>query len=196
MELEIDEHIENIKTKGFTILENVVDKNECNVISQKLDELEKLQEDEFLAEKFSNYNVDIIGLRYFNVYGKGQTGTYAGVITKFLNRLKGKKSPEIYGDGSQVRDFVYVEDVAEANLSAMKSNTKNGFFNIGTGKITSIKELAHIMIEIFDENIQPRFLDPLKGDVKKSQADTEYTKSEINWEYKVELKDGLSKFRK
>lgn len=153
-------------------------------------------EDEFLAEKFSKNNVDVIGLRYFNVYGKGQTGTYAGVITKFLNKLKEKKSPEIFGDGSQIRDFVYVEDVAEANLNAMKSSTKNGFFNIGTGKTTSIKELSNIMIELFGEKVQPIFLEPLKGDVQKSQAYTDFTKEKINWKYKVELNDGLAKFLK
>lgn len=151
-------------------------------------------EDEFLAEKFSKDNVDVIGLRYFNVYGKGQTGTYAGVITKFLNKLKERKSPEIFGDGSQIRDFIYVEDVADANLAAMKSDTKSGFFNIGTGKTISIKELANIMIELFDEKLQPVFLESLKGDVKKSQANIEHAKEKINWSYKVELKDGLSKF--
>ena len=151
-------------------------------------------EDEFLAEKFSKDNVEVIGLRYFNVYGKGQTGTYAGVITKFLNKLKERKSPEIFGDGSQIRDFIYVEDVADANLAAMKSDTKSGFFNIGTGKTISIKELANIMIELFDEKLQPVFLESLKGDVKKSQAHIEHTKEKINWSYKVELKDGLSKF--
>jgi len=153
-------------------------------------------EDEFLAEKFSKNNVNVIGLRYFNVYGKGQTGTYAGVITKFINKLKEKKPPEIFGDGLQIRDFVYVEDVADANLSAMKSDVKSGFFNIGTGKITSIKQLAYIMIEIFGEKFEPIFSDPLKGDVKKSQADTNHAKNKLNWEYKVELNDGLSKFSK
>jgi UDP-glucose 4-epimerase len=153
-------------------------------------------EDEFLAEKFSEKNVDVIGLRYFNVYGKGQTGTYAGVITKFINKLKEKKSPEIFGDGSQIRDFIFVEDVADANLAAMKSNIDNGFFNIGTGKTTSIKELAHMMIKIFGKELEPIFLDPLKGDVKKSQADTNNSKNKLNWEYKTELNDGLSKFLK
>ena len=152
-------------------------------------------EDELLAEKFSE-DVNVIGLRYFNVYGKGQTGTYAGVITKFINKLKEKKSPEIFGDGSQIRDFVYVGDVAEANLFAMKSNVTNGFFNIGTGKITSIKELAETMIKIFGENLEPKFLESLKGDVKKSQADTSNTKNKLNWEYKTELNEGLSKFIK
>ena len=153
-------------------------------------------EDEFLAEKISEENIDVVGLRYFNVYGKGQTGTYAGVITKFINKLKENKSPEIFGDGSQIRDFIYVKDVADANLSAMKSNVKKGFFNIGTGKTTSIKELAHMMIKIFDKEFEPVFLDPFKGDVKKSQADINHTKNKLNWKYKIELNDGLCNFLK
>ena len=72
-----------------------------------------------LATKFSNEKCSIIGLRYFNVFGKGQTGTYAGVITKFLDCLKNKTSPIIYGDGNQIRDFISVEDIATANLQAM-----------------------------------------------------------------------------
>ena len=93
-------------------------------------------DDEFLAEKYSKDNVSIIGLRYFNVYGEDQTGSYAGVITKFLNRLNEKKSPIIFGTGSQIRDFIFVEDVAIANIVAMQNNVKNGFFNIGTGITT------------------------------------------------------------
>ena len=91
-------------------------------------------ETELLAEKFSKEGTEIIALRYFNVFGIGQTGSYAGVITKFMNALSEKKSPIIYGDGSQVRDFVYVEDVAKANFAAMMNKTEFGFFNVGTGK--------------------------------------------------------------
>ncbi len=105
-------------------------------------------EDELLAEKYSVEGVSIIGLRYFNIFGKGQTGSYAGVITKFLNQLNEKKSPIIFGDGSQLRDFIFVEDIARANLSAMLSKVNFGFFNIGTGKITSILQLANILIKL------------------------------------------------
>ena len=78
----------------------------------------------------------------------------------------------------------------------MKSNVKNGFFNIGTGKTTSIKELAYMMIKIFYKEFEPIFLDPLKGDVKKSQADINHTKNKLNWKYKIELNDGLCNFLK
>ena len=78
-------------------------------------------EDEKIAERYSKMNLEVIGLRYFNVYGIGQTGSYAGVITKFVNRLKEIMPPQINGDGKQIRDFIFVDDVAEANIAAMKS---------------------------------------------------------------------------
>ena len=77
---------------------------------------------EHLFEKYSKLGGSIIGLRYFNIFGKGQTIEYAGVITKFIERLKEGKSQIIFGKGSQIRDFIYVNYVAEANLMAMNCN--------------------------------------------------------------------------
>ena len=151
-------------------------------------------EDEFLAEKYSKDKVSIIGLRYFNVYGKGQTDSYAGVITKFINRLKQGKSPIIFGSGTQLRDFIFVEDVALANIAAMQSNVKKGFFNIGTGITTSIQQLAKIMIELSSLKLEPQYEKTLDGDVQSSQADTSLTESMLKWRYSVGLKEGLSKF--
>lgn len=146
-----------------------------------------------LAEKYSKEGCSIIGLRYFNVFGKGQTGTYAGVITKFLECLKNKTAPIIYGDGKQVRDFVSVEDVASANLQAMLSNTKNGFFNIGTGVPTTILELAELMIKISNNDIKPIFEESRKGDVKLSQADLLNTQKYLDWHSEINLEEGLQK---
>ena len=148
-------------------------------------------DDEFIAEKYSKDNVSIIGLRYFNVYGKGQTGSYAGVITKFINKLKENKDLIIFGSGTQVRDFIFVEDVALANISAMKSKVNNGFFNVGTGIITSIKQLAKIMIELSELKLEIQYEKALDGDVNNSQADTSLTESILKWKYSVKLKDGL-----
>ena len=151
-------------------------------------------DDEFLAEKYSKDNVSIIGLRYFNVYGKDQTGSYAGVITKFLNRLNEKKSPIIFGTGSQIRDFIFVEDVAIANIVAMQNNVKNGFFNIGTGITTSIEQLAKIMINLSGLKLEIQYENALDGDVQSSQADTSVTETMLKWKYSVGLKEGLTKF--
>ena len=150
-------------------------------------------EKENLAEKFWSEGVSIIGLRYFNVYGKGQTGTYAGVITQFMRKLNGNLSPIIHGKGNQIRDFISVEDVALANMKSMESSTSQGFFNIGTGKSISILELAKMMIKISSKNISPDFDEEQIGDIEKSHADTSLSSKKIGWNYKVELYDGLEK---
>ena len=153
-------------------------------------------EDEFLAEKYSKKGVSIIGLRYFNIFGKGQTGSYAGVITKFVNQLKEKKAPIIFGDGSQIRDFIFVEDIAQSNLSAMLSKINFGFFNIGTGKTTTILQLAKFLIKLYNLEISPEFSDPLDGDVQKSQANIKKTQQLLNWTYKIDIEKGLEKMIK
>ena len=151
-------------------------------------------DDEKLAEKYHNLGVSIIGLRYFNVYGIGQTNDYAGVITKFINQINLNQSPIIFGDGSQTRDFISVEDVAKANLLSMESNTDFSFLNIGTGISTSVKTLAEVMIELSGKTLEISYDDLPLGDVKESLADTSLAKKLINWNYDTFLKNGLKKF--
>ena len=95
----------------------------------------KLQ-DEILAEKYSKEGTKVIGLRYFNIFGEGQTGSYAGVITQFMKKISNQEDLIIFGDGEQIRDFIYVTDIARANLIAMQSEIEFGFFNIGKGNVT------------------------------------------------------------
>ena len=151
-------------------------------------------DDEKLAEKYSELGVQIIGLRYFNVYGIGQTNDYAGVITKFYDLIKTNMPPKIFGDGTQIRDFISVEDVAKANLLAMQSTTKFDFLNIGTGIATSIMDLANLMIKLSGKSLTPIFQESLEGDIKESQADVTHTKESIGWSYETELENGLKKF--
>ena len=148
-------------------------------------------EDEFLAEEFSKNNLSVIGLRYFNVYGIGQTGSYAGVITKFLENIKNQKSFTINGNGNQIRDFIHVNDIAKANLAAMESKIENGFFNIGTGIPTSIIDLSKLMIEISNHTHKTIFGPELEGDVEISQADMNSTNKFFNWNHEINLLDGL-----
>ena len=176
-------------SKQIPIKENS-DRNPINPYGQT-----KL-EDEFLAEKYANRGLDVIGLRYFNIFGKGQTGSYAGVITQFMRKLNEQKPPIIYGDGTQIRDFIHVSDIAEANLSAMLSKTNSGFFNVGTGVGTKIKDLAKIMIKIFNEKFEPNYHDSLKGDVKISQADISKSQDLLNWKYSIGIEEGLEKMIK
>ena len=151
-------------------------------------------DDEILAAKYHNLGASIIGLRYFNVYGIGQTNDYAGVITKFYDNIQADMSPIIFGDGSQTRDFVSVEDVANANLLAMQSNTDFTHLNIGTGIMTSIQELANLMIKLSGKSLEIKFDELPQGDIKESQADVSFAKKMINWSHETSLEDGLRNF--
>ena len=146
---------------------------------------------EILCEKYSKKGVSVIALRYFNVYGLRQNRNYAGVITKFLDRIKSNKPPIIFGDGSQIRDFVYVGDVVKANLSAMKSNLKLEFINIGSGKATSINDLAKMMINLSDLDMNPIYKNAKPGDIQKSIADTSLARKLLDWKPKTNLKNWL-----
>ena len=148
-------------------------------------------EDEYLAENFAKSGTKIIGLRYFNVYGLGQTLDYAGVITKFLENISSDKSPVIFGDGSQIRDFIFVEDVARANLAAMLSTITHGFFNIGTGKSISIEELSRLMIQISGKSLEIIHDNLPPGDVKLSIADISNSVKSLNWKPETSLEEGL-----
>ncbi len=147
-------------------------------------------DDEILAEKFEDLSV--IGLRYFNVYGIGQNISYAGVITNFLEKIKNKKPLIVNGKGNQIRDFIHVKDIAKANVAAMESSVRKSFLNVGTGIPTSINDLAEMMVNLSGSECNIEHGPDLKGDIEISQANTEFTKKSINWNYEIDLKEGLS----
>jgi UDP-glucose 4-epimerase len=176
---------------GNTVLTPIVEDFNKNPINPygitKLD-------DEKLAKKYHDLGVSIIGLRYFNVYGIGQTNDYAGVITKFFDQIKLNQCPIVFGDGFHTRDFVSVEDIAQANLLSMQSSTDFSFLNIGTGIPTSVNELAQLMIDLSGKKLEIKFDELPQGDVKESLADVSLAKKLIDWNYNTSLKDGLKKF--
>ena len=149
-------------------------------------------EDELLVEKYAKNGVSVIGLRYFNIYGEGQSSSYAGVITKFIENITHSKPPVIYGNGSQVRDFVFVGDVVRANLMAMESKIDYAFINIGSGIAISILELAKLMIKSAGLHLKPIFTKPSEGDIKLSQADISLAKELLKWKPKTTLQDWLA----
>ena len=152
----------------------------------------KLQ-NEILAEKYSSEGIKVIGLRYFNIFGKGQTGSYAGVITKFMKKIFQNEALEIFGDGEQTRDFIHVNDVAKINLIVMESDINFGFFNVGTGISTSINNLAEIMVKLSNKKLDVNYKKSLEGDIKQSVADTKETEKKFKWKSKIGLKEGLKK---
>jgi UDP-glucose 4-epimerase len=149
-------------------------------------------DDEYLFEKYSKMGTKVIGLRYFNIFGEGQTLEYAGVITKFLDRIKQEKSPIIFGDGSQIRDFIFVGDIVMANLLAMTSKISNLLVNIGTGRAITIVELANMMLNISKLDLKPIFKDSLEGDIQESHADNTLAIESFNWKPKKDLHEWLT----
>ena len=114
------------------------------------------------------------------------------MITKFLDRIKKDEAPIIFGDGAQLRDFIYVEDIVMANLRAMESKTTSLLVNVGTGSAITILELAKMMIEVSGLDKEPIFESPLEGDIKKSQADMTLITKSFNWEPKKQLREWLT----
>ena len=144
---------------------------------------------------FHRYELPYVGLRYMNVYGPRQDyrGAYIAVMMKMLDAIDRGESLNVYGDGSQAYDFVYVEDCGAANICAMKADTADQFYNVGTGKRTSIKELGEMVIRLTGSNhgieFEPGGLTFVKNRVgcpKKAAAEIGFTAS-------VELEDGMRK---
>ena len=141
--------------------------------------------------KFTNNNkIDYVILRFFNIYGIGQSSEYAGVITKFLKNIINEESLKIFGDGLQTRDFVAIHDVIQSIYNALIYN-KNGIFNIASGEKITIKELAKQMITLSRKNLEIQFLAEKQGDIKHSQANIERSKNQIAYSPKWELKEGI-----
>lgn len=142
------------------------------------------------------YGIETVCMRLFNVYGlRQESGPYGSVIIHFINRLKKGKPPIIFGDGSQTRDFVYVEDVVDALLKAMHLKGYMGEkINIGSGRETSIKELAEILIKKFGlKNVKPMYASSRPFDVKRSCANIEKARRLLGYEPHVSLEDGLNR---
>ena len=140
------------------------------------------------------YGLATTSLRYFNVYGPKQdpNSEYAAVIPKFIKLLNQNKSPIIYGDGLQSRDFTFIQDVVQANLNAAISTKSNGkVINIGTGNITTIKDLARIIARIMSSNLEPICSEARDGDIKHSFADISRARNLINYEPAYTLERGL-----
>jgi len=136
--------------------------------------------------------LNAVVLRFFNVYGPRQTmNDYSGVITRFLERCSQNLPLTIYGDGSQTRDFVNVSDVASAVLASMESKAKSEVFNVGSGKSTTIKELAQTIIELTGAGSEISYEPPRAGDIKDSYGDISKAQKLLGYKPKVSLRAGL-----
>ncbi len=142
------------------------------------------------------YGLETVCLRYFNVFGPRQdpSSPYSGVISIFVDRLLSGRQPVIYGDGEQTRDFVYVEDVVEANMKAVQMKL-NGpqLFNVATGTPTSLNKLLKTLCAIRGIAFEPVYEEERSGDIKHSVAEIAKIRNGLKWEPKVALEEGLRK---
>jgi len=148
---------------------------------------------EYYCDVFTKvYDLQTVSLRYFNVYGPWQDpkGAYAAVIPKFIANINNNKSPTIYGDGMQSRDFTFIDDVVQANIKAAES-TATGVFNIAVGRRITINNLAELVMEITGKAFDIVYSDPRPGDIKHSLADISKAKNHFGYNPGFEIKNGL-----
>jgi len=140
------------------------------------------------------YGLNYVILRYFNVYGPRMDiyGYYTEVMIRWLDKIDNDESPIIFGNGKQAMDFVYVGDVAQANILALKSDINEGIYNVGTGIMTSLNELIKIMLELTKPNLKVVYQKPVKlVIVSQRKAGTEKAEKELGFKAKTNLKTGL-----
>lgn len=142
---------------------------------------------------FHRYGLPYVGLRYMNVYGPRQDyhGAYIAVIMKILDNLDNSLPPSVYGDGSQAYDFVYVGDCAKANVCAMKADAVDEFYNVGTGKRTTIKELAEMILNLTGSNMELQYLPEGQTFVKNRIGCPKKAAEQLGYTGDVELREGL-----
>lgn len=140
------------------------------------------------------YGLDYVALRYFNVYGPRMDiyGVYTEVMIRWLDRISEGNQPLIFGDGKQTMDFVYVEDVARANILAAKSDITNEVFNIASGKETSLLELLELLLKLTNSNLKPRFEPERKvNPVRRRLASIEKAERLLGFKAEIGLEEGL-----
>jgi UDP-glucose 4-epimerase len=156
--------------------------------------VEKLALDHYARQYHELYGLDTVALRYFNVYGPGQTaGDYSGVISIFCDQALRDEPITVHGDGGQTRDFVFIDDVVQANLAAATTNRVGTAYNVGTGRTITIGELAETIVGAADSESEITYTDGRDGDIRHSEADISAIRSDLDYEPTVSLREGLEK---
>jgi UDP-glucose 4-epimerase len=140
------------------------------------------------------YGLPYVALRYFNVYGPRMDthGKYTEVLIRWMERIANGEPPIILGDGKQTMDFVYIDDVARANLSALASDADDDVFNVASGVETSLNQLAALLLKVMGSDLQPEHGPERKvNPVSRRLADTNKAEQLLGFQAQVDLEDGL-----
>jgi UDP-glucose 4-epimerase len=156
----------------------------------------KIANEQMLRAYYEMFQLPYVALRYFNVYGPRMDidGVYTEVLVRWMDALDSGQSPKIFGDGSQSMDFVYVADVARANVAALVSDTKDEVFNIGTGVQTSLKELCQTLLRISGSQLKPEYLEARTvNNVLARRAAVHKAEEMLLFRAQINLETGLKK---
>ncbi len=162
----------------------LTEKSETSPISPYGESKVKMEQE--IREFESKHGINCVILRFFNIFGVGQSKEYAGVISKFVEKISQEKPLEIFGSGMQTRDFVAIEDVVKSIHNSI-SRGKSGTYNVASGKSVTIKMLAEMMILLSERNLDIRYLAPKKEDIKCSQADISLAIKDLGYSPKFNL---------
>ncbi|GAB4341882.1 MAG: NAD-dependent epimerase/dehydratase family protein [Leptolyngbyaceae cyanobacterium] len=149
-----------------------------------------------LRSFYEMYGLDYVALRYFNVYGPRMDiyGVYTEVLIRWMDRIVAGQAPLIFGDGKQTMDFVYIEDIARANILAAKADVTDEVFNVASGVETSLNELALSLAKVMNSDLQPEYGPERKvNPVQRRLADVSKAKQLLGFEAQVSLEEGLGK---
>jgi len=159
----------------------------------------KLANEGMLRAFYTMHGLSYVALRYFNVYGPRMDtqGKYTEVMIRWYHGIRDEKPPLIYGNGRQTMDFIYIEDVARANILALKAEVNDEVFNIASGTETSLEQLCITLLEVMGSRLTPTYIplpeDRQKVEVLRRLADTSKARDKIGFESKVPLRKGLGK---
>lgn len=154
----------------------------------------KIANEQMLRAYYTTFGLPYVAFRYFNVYGPRMdlTGVYTEVLIRWLDAIESGTAPLIFGDGEQSMDFVYVEDVARANLLAMASEATDDVFNVGTGVETNLNQLCAALLKLTGSSLQPQHRPPrVVNNVSRRRATTEKAERVLGFRATVPLEEGL-----
>lgn len=142
------------------------------------------------------YGLETTTLRYFNVFGPRQdpSSPYSGVISIFVDRALTERTPTIFGDGEQSRDFVFIDNVVQANvLAGQKSEAVGGTYNVGLGEETTLNQLVAMLSRIVGRELKPNYAQERAGDIRRSVADVSRLEEELGYDPQVGVEEGLKR---
>jgi UDP-glucose 4-epimerase len=156
----------------------------------------KIFNEALLRSFYDMYGLDYVALRYFNVYGPRMDiyGVYTEVLIRWMERIAAGQPPLIFGDGKQTMDFVYIEDIARANILAAKANVTDEVFNVASGVESSLNDLAYSLAKVMDSDLKPEYgLERKVNPVQRRLASVKKAKELLGFETEVSLEEGLSR---